>query len=248
MTDIQILFQDEDVLVINKPAGIIVHEDGSTASPTIVDWFLTRVPKAQNVGELQSGPHGKNFERSGVVHRLDTDTSGVLVLAKTQEAFLHLKQQFHDRLVRKEYRAFVYGTMKERWGTIDRPIGRSASNFRLRSAERGARGTIRDAVTNWECLHTGAYKNESFSELRLLPKTGRTHQLRTHLKAISHPIICDSLYAGSRIKQSNNLEFARLALHAHMLTFELRNGEEKTVVAPLPEHFIQAAEYIAPSK
>lgn len=240
MTDIPVLFEDDAVLVIDKPVGIRVHEDGYDDTPTVVDWFLKRHPNARGVGEPQTGNNGEPLERSGVVHRLDTETSGVLILAKTQEAFEHLKGQFHDRLAKKEYRAFVYGTMKEQWGTIDRQIGRSAKDFRRRSAERGAKGMLRDAVTDWECLKTGRFEDEAFSELRLKPKTGRTHQLRVHLKAVDHPIVGDRLYAGARFTSSNNLGLSRLALHAHTLTLTLPGGEAATFTAPLPDAFATA--------
>ena len=245
MSNIDILHEDSEMVVIDKPVGIRVHEDGFSDEPTVVDWFLARTPSARGVGEPGVSPKGSPLERSGVVHRLDTDTSGVLVLAKTQEAFVHLKQQFHDRLAKKEYRAFVYGAMKERWGTIDRPIGRSAKDFRKRSAERGAKGTLRDSVTDWECVATGTYEGETFSELRLRPKTGRTHQLRVHLKAIDHPIVGDQLYAGARRTSSTNLGFERLALHAEMLTLTLQDGTSMTFVAALPKAFVEARERIA---
>lgn len=243
--DIEILFENDDVVVVNKPAGIAVHADGRSDTPTVVDWLLAHTPIARGVGEMQMSQDGKSLERSGVVHRLDTDTSGVLMLAKTQDSFTHLKAQFHDRLAKKAYRAFVYGAMKEQWGMIDRKIGRSARDFRLRSAQRGAKGTLRDAVTDWECIKTGEYDGERFSELRLVPKTGRTHQLRVHLKAIDRPIVCDPLYANTQPQNSNNLGLNRLALHAHQLTIVLPDGTEQTFKAPLPDAFVAAANRIA---
>jgi len=237
-----ILYEDADVLVINKPAGMMVHEDGISTGETVVDWFLGKYPDAKGVGEPGRSPKGVSLERSGVVHRLDRDTSGVLILAKTAEAFSHLKAQFHDRLVKKEYRAFVYGPMREPWGTIDRPIGRSNRDFRLRSAERGAKGTLRDAVTDWELIGTGRFENEHFSYLKLSPKTGRTHQLRVHLKAIGKPIVQDGLYAAHLIEDSNNLGLERLALHAHRLEITLPNGEQERFIAPVPLEFDIAAE------
>ena len=169
--EIVVLYEDADMIVINKPAGLMVHADGRSAEPTVVDWLLARNPEVSGVGEPGRAQDGTPLERSGVVHRLDRDTSGVLVLAKTQEAFLHLKHQFHERLTRKEYRAFVYGVMKERWGTTQRPIGRSSKDFRLRSAEKGARGMLRDAVTDWECIG----QSTTHAYLKVTPKTGRTH-------------------------------------------------------------------------
>jgi 23S rRNA pseudouridine1911/1915/1917 synthase len=241
MDDIKILHEDDGVLVIDKPSGVMVHNDGRNNNQTVVDWFLARVPTAAGIGEPGMTQSGKPLERSGIVHRLDRETSGVMVLAKTQEAFAHLKQQFHDRNARKEYRAFVYGAMKDEWGIIDRPIGRSSQDFRLRSAQRGAKGTLRDAVTEWECIgqsHTHAY-------LKLRPRTGRTHQLRAHLKAIGRPIIMDQLYAPENLREGDNLGFDRLALHAHILTITLPNGNEGRFIAPLPQMFEDATERIA---
>lgn len=241
-----ILYEDDSVLVINKPHGMLVHEDGWAGhAGTVVAWFLEHTPSAKGVGEVTLSPKGEPLERSGVVHRLDRDTSGVMVLAKTAEAHIHIKAQFHDRLAKKEYRALVYGKVNEKWGTIDRPIGRSARDFRLRSAEQGARGTLRDAITNYECLSVGEYKGENFSYLSLKPKTGRTHQLRVHLKAIDRPIVGDILYAGKKLEQSNNLELTRLALHAHNLELTMPNGQKANFIAPLPVDLQEATLRIA---
>ena len=231
-------------MVINKPSGLRVHSDGISTEPTVVDWFLKRTPAAKDVGEAKVGKEGQLIERSGIVHRLDIDTSGVMVLAKTQESFFRLKSQFKDRQVKKEYRALVYGLMPERWGTIDRPIGRSASDFRKRSAERGARGVLREALTNWECIGKGEYQSEPFSYVKLLPKTGRMHQLRVHLKAIDRPIVGDRVYAGKRLQQSNNLGLKRLALHSHILEIALLSGQTERFVSPLPQEIIEAVDLI----
>lgn len=243
--NIEILFEDEDVLVINKPVGVMAHPDGHREGETVSEWFLNRQPEVAGVGEPQRTPHGVELERSGIVHRLDTDTSGVMILAKHQTSFEHLKAQFHDRLVKKEYRAFVYGAMRERWGTISRSIGRSAKDFRLRSAEAGSKGLRREAVTDWECITAGRYHEEHFSYLKLIPKTGRTHQLRVHLKAISRPIVGDILYAPGEVATSSNLELNRMALHAHKLHLILPSGAEELFIAPVPFELEQAAERIA---
>lgn len=241
-----ILFEDEDVLVINKPEGWIVHEDGKTeTAPTVVDWFLARVPAAAGVGEEGYSPKGVLLNRSGVVHRLDKETSGVLILAKNQDCYQFLKQQFKDRLVYKEYRAFVYGRIHDRWGTINRPIGRSTKDYRLRSAMRGAKGLLREAVTDIERIGVGEYEGESFSYLKLVPKTGRTHQLRVHLRAIDRPIVNDELYAVHVTDKSNNLLLNRMALHAHVLELALPNGQTERFIAPVPQVFEEAAERIA---
>ena len=243
-TEPEIIFENDDVLVVNKPTGWLTHEDGKTEAPTVVEWFLRHVPAARGVGESGYAPDGRELERSGVVHRLDRETSGVLILAKTQAAYEFLKQQFKDRLVYKEYRALVYGRVHERWMTIDRPIGRSSKDSRLRSAMKGAKGTLREAVTEVERIGSGEWKDETFSYVKLLPKTGRTHQLRVHLRAIDRPIVGDTLYATHLLEKSNNLELDRLALHAHILGLQLPDGSEGRFIAPIPQEMEEAAERI----
>jgi 23S rRNA pseudouridine1911/1915/1917 synthase len=238
----EIIFQNEDLMVINKPEGLMVHNTGHTQEPTVAEWFLTQVPEAKGVGEPQLSQKGEALERSGIVHRLDKETSGVMILAKHQDSFDHLKKQFHDRLVKKEYRAFVYGAVRERWGTIDREIGRSNRDFRLRSAQHGASGLLRPAVTQWECIGTGRYNDELFSYMKLRPQTGRTHQLRVHLQAIGRPIVGDKLYAKAEMERSCSLDFTRLALHAHSLELEIAEGQSERFIAPLPQSFEEAAE------
>ncbi len=231
--EIEVLYEDDSVVVVNKPSGIMVHNDGRNDGETIVDWLLKHAPEAFGVGEENFTLEGEKLERSGVVHRLDKDTSGVLILAKTEDAFLHLKTQFHDKLVKKEYRAFVYGNMKEKWGTIDRPIGRSSRDFRLRSAQRGAKGRLRESVTDWEIIN----QTEKYAYLKVFPKTGRTHQIRVHFKAIGRPVVCDMLYAPKNLLDSESLGFDRLALHSHVLTIELLGGKVYKFIAPMPEEF-----------
>jgi 23S rRNA pseudouridine1911/1915/1917 synthase len=243
--NIEILFENDDVVVIDKPTGVMVHPDGFHQEQTVVDWFLEKYPETKGVGEPQLTNDGEEMERSGVVHRLDKDTSGVLILAKNQDAYEHLKTQFHDRLAKKEYRAFVYGALRERWGTIDRPIGRSAKNFRMRSAQRGARGTMREAQTEWELIDSGQYEGEDFSYIKLMPRTGRTHQIRVHLRAIERPVVCDVLYSSHKIKGSNNLGLQDMALHAHKLEIVLPDGELEQFISPVPTVFEQAAKRIA---
>lgn len=244
---IAVLYEDDEVVVINKPAGVIVHEDGVTTESSVVDWLLRRTPSAAGVGETAVSKAGAPLERSGVVHRLDRETSGVMILAKTAAAHEWLKQQFKDRKVEKEYRAFVYGRLNDRWGTINRPIGRSTKDHRRWSAERGAKGVLREAITEFERIAVGEYEGESFSYVTLRPRTGRTHQLRVHLRALDRPIVGDALYASHKLPLSNNLALSRLALHAHRLELTLMNGEQERFIAPLPLEFDLAAERIAES-
>jgi 23S rRNA pseudouridine1911/1915/1917 synthase len=241
-----VLFEDADILVINKPEGWLTHDDAKESmAPVVVDWFLARVPEAAGVGEVGYSPKGVELNRSGVMHRLDRETSGVLVLAKNQAAHQFLKEQFKDRKVYKEYRAFVYGRIHDRWGTINRPIGRSAKDYRQRSAQRGAKGILREAITDFERIGVGEFEGEAFSYVKLIPKTGRTHQLRVHLRAVDRPIVGDELYGAYKIPGSNNLLMDRLMLHAHILEIELPSGSKERFIAPVPQEFEDAAERIA---
>lgn len=235
---IKIIHEDGDFLVVDKPAGLVVHPDGRTNEKTLVDWILNNRPEIKGVGEPLTLTNGKIIERPGIVHRIDRETSGVLVIAKNQKAFLHLKNQFKENTVSKKYNAFVYGEMKEEKGIIERPIGRSSKDFRLWSAGRGAKGKIREAQTEYIVLK----KTPEWSFLEISPKTGRTHQIRVHLKAINHPIVCDKLYAP---KQDCILGFERAALHAGSVAFRGMNGEELYFEAPLPEDFEKALTFIA---
>lgn len=230
---IPILFESADIMVINKPAGLMVHGDGKTEKPTLVDWILKERPDIAGVGEVQAG-----VERPGIVHRLDEDTSGALIIAKTMEAFEHLKKQFQERKTQKEYHAFVWGHFKEGAGVVDEPIGRSSGDFRRWQAGRGIRGEVREAVTRWQAVQQFEdEQGERFSFMHLFPKTGRTHQLRVHMKYLQRPIVADELYAPTKPAA---LGFQRLALHARKISFFDLSGGEVTVEAPYPEDFAQA--------
>lgn len=231
--EIPILFENDDLLVINKPAGLMVHSDGKTKKETLTDWVLKERPDIAGVGEMMG-----DVERPGIVHRLDEETSGALLIAKTQPAFEYLKKQFQDRTVQKEYHAFVWGHFKELSGIVDEPIGRNATDFRRWHAGRGARGEMREAVTKWQVVNQFVdEQNEQFSFLHLFPKTGRTHQLRVHMKYLQRPIVADSLYAPSKISA---LGFERLALHARQISFLSLSGEPFTIEAPYPADFKNA--------
>ncbi len=234
--DIPILYEDDEVLAINKPAGLVVHPDGRTKEETLVDWVQSNYPKISEaqVGESIALTGGGEIKKPGIVHRIDRETSGVLLIAKTQESFLNLKAQFQARTISKHYKTFTHGFFKDASGIIDKPIGRSTSDFRRWSAEYGARGELREAVTKYEVLGQGESKGVKLSYLDVFPRTGRTHQIRVHLKAVGHPILGDKLYAP---KAALALGFNRVALHASSIVFKSLNGEEKRVIAPLPTDF-----------
>ncbi|MEA3399421.1 MAG: RluA family pseudouridine synthase [Patescibacteria group bacterium] len=230
--NILIIYEDENLIVINKPAGISVHPDGKSSEKTISDWFVDNYPEVKGVGE----PMG-DISRPGIVHRLDKETSGALILVKNQETFLCIKDQFMNHEIEKAYRAFVYGTVKDpkaslltkKRGVINSPIGRSPKDIRMWTAGRGARSP-REALTEYIVL--GRF--EKFSYLELYPKTGRTHQVRVHLRYINHSVVSDPLYSG---KKEKALGFDRLALHAYSITFNLLNKDKVIVTAPLPDDF-----------
>lgn len=230
---IPILYEDENILVVNKPADLMVHSDGRSSDATLVDWIVKKYPKTKGVGEPYHLEDGTVMDRPGIVHRLDRDTTGALVIAKNQAAFQHLKQQFQNHTIKKAYRAFTYGDLKEPRGVIDLPIGRNKNDFRKWTAQRGKRGEERDAITSFTTIK--ASPEVSFVEAR--PQTGRTHQIRVHFKAIHHPVVGDQLYAEGK---PFLLGFKRHALHAYRLEFKNLEGETISIEAPYPEDFVKA--------
>ena len=232
LTD-RIIYEDEDILAINKPAGIIVHGDGRTKEDSVSGWLVQKYPEAKGVGEMIRLEGGDIIDRSGVVHRLDRDTSGVLLLAKTQKGFEHLKSQFLNREIKKTYYAFVYGNVKEDHGTLSMPIGKSPSDFRKYSAGRGATGEMREAVTYFKVLK----RSDGVTLVEAKPKTGRTHQIRVHFQSLQRPVVCDKLYASSK---PNLLGFTRLALHAREVVFKDLEDGQHSVLADFPSDFLGA--------
>ena len=240
-----IIFENEHLMAINKPAGLVVHSDGKTKEANLCDWLLEIHPEIKEVGEPMTLQDGTIIYRPGIVHRLDRETSGVMIVAKTQESFEHLKKQFQEREVEKTYHAVVWGLVKDDKGTIDRPIGRSRSDFRKWSAQRESRGDLRPAVTDYKVLGRidgGTSKPheipQNFTYIEAYPKTGRTHQIRVHFKAINHPVVGDSLYAPNH---PDVLGFERLALHARSINIEDVSGKTHHFEAPLPTDFEKAS-------
>lgn len=229
----EILYEDEHIVAIAKPAGVMTHPDGHTTEETVSDWFARTYPASATVGELQRLKDGTEIARPGVVHRLDRDTSGVLVLVKTPEAHAFYKEAFQMRTTKKTYLAVVYGTLKEEKGTIEFAIGRSRKDFRLRSAQPKARGTLREAITHYEVVDSIG----THSLVKLTPETGRTHQIRVHLKALHHPVVCDPLYAAGK---PCDLGTTRLALHALSIVLPLPGGGEVQIKAPVPKDLEKA--------
>ena len=238
---IPILYEDKDVVVINMPAGLVIHPDSRTKEKTLVDWILKKYPRIKNVGEPIILDDGTKILRPGIVHRTDRDTTGVLIIAKNQKAYEFLKGQFKARKVHKVYQAFLYGDLKEDRGMIDRPIGRSINDFRKWTSQRGTRGEMREAVTYFKVLN----RKDGFTFVEAMPKTGRTHQIRVHFSAINHPLVMDKLYATDfYLSQKQQLDFKRTALHARELEIKLPSGKLLKITAPYPEDFEEAMKKI----
>lgn len=233
-----IITETADLLVINKPAGLIVHSDGRTVEPSLADWIGQRYPELVHVGAPWVSPQGESVPIYGLVHRLDRTTSGIIVAAKSQEMFDYLKNEFKERRVEKVYRAYVYGHMEADEGRIVAEIMRSSGTKKGWYAQECGEDNKRAAVTNWKVLKqiTDPMSGESASYLELRPETGRTHQIRVHLASIGHSIVGDHLYAGN---MKPILGFTRPALHAYQISFNT-NDTRETFTAPLPNDFVGA--------
>ena len=215
---LDIRWEDEDVIVINKPAGMVVHPAAGNPDGTLVNALLA------HCGPSLSGIGGEL--RPGIVHRIDKDTSGLLIVAKNDRAHQALAAQLADHTLYREYEAVVLGRLRQDQGTIEGPIGRSPKDRKKMAVVPGGR----PAVTHYRVL--GRYQGYTHVQCRL--ETGRTHQIRVHLASIGHPIAGDPVY-GSRADRSG---LGRQCLHARRLTFvHPATGRQMTVEAPLPPDF-----------
>lgn len=241
---IKILFENDNQVVIDKPAGIMSHSDGRKDEYTLADWLKDFAEKKFKKNSWQDILENLgDEEREGVVHRLDTGTTGVMVFALNKEAFKFLRKQFHLRTSKKVYRAIVGGHIKNDTGIIDAGIARSKSDFRKRNIKdlfdndgRGdVRGRERDAVTRYKVLARLRNKEgRAFTYVECYPETGRTHQIRVHLKSIRHPILGDDLYGvgkieGEKIQSEFKEKLERPMLHAHSLTIKVLDDEKMPI-------------------
>ena len=217
---IKVIFENDDFLVINKPAGLNVHPSAGEPRGTLVNWLLYYYPPIQNIGESKIRP--------GIVHRLDKDTSGVMVMAKNQKTFVWLKQQFQNHTVVKKYVALVNGAPGRDNGRIDLNIIRSKSDP-TKNATTPSQTAGRKAVTYWQVLHR--YPDHTL--LEITPQTGRMHQIRVHMKALNMPVAGDKKYALKNKKNPKNI--GRMFLHAEYLSLIAPTGEKFSFHAPLPE-------------
>lgn len=217
LATLNILFEDADVLVVNKPAGILVHPTEASNEYTLLDAILAERPDIATVGD--------DPNRAGIVHRLDKEASGVLIVAKNTNAFRLLKTAFAQRLTTKRYTVLVVGKVADDNGVITFPIARSTTHARMAARPLSQEG--KEAITHYTVLER--YANATLLDVRI--ETGRTHQIRAHFFALGNPVAGDNLYVRKSVKQ---FALGRLFLHARELTIPLPAGVTKTFEAPLP--------------
>lgn len=222
---LDIIYEDQDIIVINKPAGLVVHPGAGNADKTLLNALLFHAPEL------------KNIPRAGIIHRLDKDTSGLLVIAKTLEAHTKLVSELQERLVKREYEAIIYGVLTA-GGTIDAPIGRHNLKRKLMTVtEMG-----KPAITHYRVIA----KFPAFTHIRVILETGRTHQIRVHMAHIHHPLLGDPTYGRLKLPKNASPElitelrnFKRQALHARRLGLNHpRTGKFMEFEAPLPKDML----------
>lgn len=212
---LDIVYEDDDMIVVNKPQGMVVHPAPGHPDHTLVNALLYHSPLSTINGTF----------RPGIVHRIDKDTSGLLMVAKNDLAHQSLAEQLRNKTNKREYLALVYGQIKEDEGTIDAPLGRNPQDRKKQAVVKGGR----HAVTHFKVIK----RYDNFTLVKCILETGRTHQIRVHMKYIGHPLVGDPLY-GPRKVIGKNGQF----LHAALLGFKHpRTGKEMIFEAPLPENF-----------
>ncbi len=235
MSDVKIIYEDEDILVIDKPAGMIVNKADTTKGEfTVQDWLEERWQTGNNQWKA-ADKESDFYKRAGIVHRIDKETSGILVIAKSAESFTNLQAQFKERRVEKTYVALAHGRVEPGEGNISAPVGRLPWNRKRFGVLAGGR----EASTGYKVLtvryRVSEKQKEPMSFLELNPKTGRTHQIRVHLKYINHPIFGDELYAGRKTARDDRKMLQRFFLHAKKISFfHPKTGKRLEFESPLP--------------
>lgn len=221
----EIIYEDQYLIGISKPAGLLVHSiRGHENEPTLVHWLIKKYPEIAGIGDEPK-------TRPGIVHRLDKDTSGVMIVARTQEAFGALKKIFQGHEMKKTYVALIHGALKEKNGIIDKPIG-----IKTGSVKRSVHSNkmAKEAITEYEVQKEVSKNGETFSLLKVSPRTGRTHQIRVHLASIGHPVVGDRLYRDKKDASGLGRQF----LHADSIEFALPKefgGKRLLLSADMPE-------------
>lgn len=223
--DVSVIFENEDMLVIDKPSGIVVHPFDFSNEETILDFLKEKYPDMFSIGNTITLQDGRIVPLGGIVHKLDRDTSGIMVIAKHQRTFTELKNLFNQQSVAKTYLALVEGVLEDDSFRIDAPLGRSKKEYKQSTNPTKPRGELREAITDVKVLK----RDGATTLVELSPRTGRTHQLRAHMASIGHPIVGDIAY-GSTVKNS------RIMLHAKSLSFKW-NGEVIAFESSPPKGF-----------
>lgn len=267
--DIQIIYEDSDMLVVNKPAGLIVNRADTTKSVETLQDFMDKsyvilgnevTPESKKEGSWTSQDDSAAlyktsqqtfYERSGIVHRLDKETSGIILVAKNPKAFENLQKQFKERIVHKTYLALAHGKITPIEGEINVPVGRLPFNRKRFGVVAGGRESLTRYKVIWtKGPSTSGRKSsnkqiEQLSLVELYPQTGRTHQIRVHLQYIHHPIFADELYAGRKIAREDRKILQRVFLHASQITFlHPTTGKEMHFTADLPEELQKVLEVL----
>ncbi len=233
MTEIKTIYEDADILIIDKPSGLLTHPvNREDESDSVVGWVLKRHPEITKIQDKYGKKVGAWTDlRPGIVHRLDKETSGLLVIAKTQSAFDYLKKLFQEHKIKKTYIALVFGHLKEKKGIIESPIGKLDGKQSTRI--HGKRELKeKNAITEYKVINYCALNAERYTLLEVSPKTGRTHQIRVHFKSLGHPLVCDPIYGGKNLTCPP--ELGRLFLHAQKLSFTPPHSGALIVETELP--------------
>jgi 23S rRNA pseudouridine1911/1915/1917 synthase len=221
----KIIFQNNDFIIVDKPAGLSVHAGVGTGEKTLVDFLLEKFPDIKSVGDAPD-------IRPGIVHRLDKETSGVMIVARNQKTFEFLKDLFKNRNIEKKYLAVVHGELKEKEGRVEGEMGRSKKDFRKQAL---VRGKISVRKERYSLTHYKVKKEfDKCALLEVSPKTGRMHQIRVHLHSIGHPIVGDKKYT---FKEFKRISTARMFLHACSISFIGPNNEKYFFESQPPEEF-----------
>ncbi len=214
MNTIIIIYEDSNILIINKPSGLVVHPFDYSTEETLLDFLQTHTPDIFTIENTVTLQDKRTVQLGGVVHKLDRDTSGVMVIAKNQKTFSELKEQFRGHTLTKTYIALVEGNVTPSTFVINAPLGRNKKDYKQQVNPVNPRGELREAITEVKVISYDSEKNTSLVELT--PKTGRTHQLRAHMSHIGNPIVGDKAYGST-------YDSPRITLHAKTLMFKLFN-------------------------
>ncbi len=222
-----ILFEDTNLAVLNKPAGLLTHPRHlKDKSESLVPWLLGKYPELKAVGDQPT-------LRPGIVHRLDKDTSGLIIVARSQSAYEYLKKLFQTREVHKTYVALVYGNVKDQHGSINIPLGKIGTKQSTRIHGKHELNE-KNAITEYSVMDHFSLGALRFTLLEVRPLTGRTHQIRVHLKSIGHPIFGDNVYGGKQGKLDHAM-LKRFFLHALKLSFVSLSGEALSFETDIPK-------------